>query len=91
MPSATPALRQVWARLIYFTYYSLLGALVIFKKYVDGMINLWQQGRGVGLLLVRVIWRIGLSILLLVLVLGAFGGLYLAYTYHFGFSFKFNN
>jgi hypothetical protein len=50
------------------------------------MIKLWQQGREVVLLLVRIIWRIGLSLLLFVLVLVACGGLYLAYTYYFGFD-----
>jgi hypothetical protein len=50
------------------------------------MTKLWREVRDFALLLVRIVWRLGVSILGLVLVLVACRVMYLTYAYHFGFD-----
>lgn len=50
------------------------------------MTNWWREARDFVLLLVRIVWRLGVSLLVLVLVLVVCRLLYLTYAYHFGFD-----
>jgi hypothetical protein len=44
-----------------------------------------REVRGFSLLVVQILWRLGVGLLVLVLVVGAGSALYLTYAYHFGF------
>jgi hypothetical protein len=50
------------------------------------MTHWWQQVRAFLFLLVRIMWRLGVSLAVLVLVVAALWALRRAYIYHFGFE-----